>query len=215
MIISDDDPNMKYFPIFEPPNSILVENTTKPKSENENYWGYIIFAALILIYIPFADTIWGTSINSTARTNNRPDRQIQPQNQDQPNTNKNNNAISTINYCSLSSTELIKQLTKERSYTLNGNGNVRFTDRFDHARDQWAESQIIITGNGKRLEGNWKLLANNQISITNLIATSGNVDASRNSRTRGLLVIDCNGNIKGMLMDPNGNKRDITINKSR
>ncbi|WP_111308858.1 hypothetical protein [Confluentibacter sediminis] len=193
-----------------------MENTTKPK-ENENYWGYIIFAALILIYIPFADSIWGNSVNSTARTNNRPDRQIQTENQDQSNNNANgnNNATTTINYCSLPSNELIKQLTKERSYTLNGNGSVRFTDRFDHARNQWAESQIIITGNGKRLEGDWKLLANNHISITNLMATSGNVDASRNSRTRGLLVIDCNGNIKGMLMDPNGNRRDISIQKSR
>jgi hypothetical protein len=192
-----------------------MADRTQPK-ETENYWGYIIFAALILIYIPFADSIWGTSINSTARSNNRPDRQVQTQNQEHPNnTSKSNNAISTINYCSLPSNELIKQLTKERNYTLNGNGNVRFTDRFDQARDQWAESQIIITGNGKRLEGNWKLLANNQISITNLMATGGNFDASRNSKTRGLLVIDCNGSLKGMLMDPNGNRRDISIQKSR
>ena len=37
------------FPIFEPPNSIFMENTTKSKSENENYWGYIIFSAIALI----------------------------------------------------------------------------------------------------------------------------------------------------------------------
>lgn len=57
-----------------------MANTTKPK-ENENYWGYIIFAALILIYIPFGNTIWGDSVNSTARTNNRPDRQVENQDQ--------------------------------------------------------------------------------------------------------------------------------------
>ncbi|MEC3906434.1 hypothetical protein VOI54_05355 [Tamlana sp. 2201CG12-4] len=187
----------------------------KPKKQkDDNYWGYIIFAALILIYIPFGDDIWGASnpTSRTNRTNNRPIEQTEVNSQyNRNNTNKTNN----VNYCSLSTNELLKQLTKERNYKLNGSGNVRFTDRFDHARDQWVESQIIITVNRKRLEGKWKLLVNNQISITDLMVTGGNFDASRNSRTRGMLVIDCNGNLKGMLLDPNGNRRDITISKSR
>ncbi len=53
-----------------------MTKSTKPKS---NYWGYIIFAALVLLYIPFADSIWGVSTNSTSRTNYRPDKPAQTQ----------------------------------------------------------------------------------------------------------------------------------------
>ncbi len=72
--------------------------TKTTKSKANNYWGYIIFATLILIYIPFADNIWNAS-NTTARTNNRPDRQTQTQNQDQQQATTNNNVDRISNYC--------------------------------------------------------------------------------------------------------------------
>lgn len=193
--------------------------TKTTKSKTNNYWGYIIFAALILLYIPFADDIWNAS-NTTARTNNRPDKQIQTENQDQKqitttNNKSNKRHTATLNYCELSSAELQKQLTSERHYTLNGYGYVNFTQRFDRGRNQWVENQIMISGNGKRLTGNWKLLSNNRVSIFNLMVTGGSYDASNNSRTRGMFIIQCSGNLKGTLVDRNGNTRDILIQKSR
>ncbi|WP_346882353.1 hypothetical protein [uncultured Algibacter sp.] len=185
-----------------------MAKSTKSK-ENENYWGYIIFAALILVYINFSDDIWN-NINSTDRTNRTNYRDTR-----QTNSQPKNSSTSAINYCSLPSATLIKQLTNERNYKLNGYGSVQFTQRFDHARNQWVENKIIIAGNGKRLEGNWKLLANNKIRITNVMATGGNFDASNNSKTRGMLIVKCDGSLKGMLTDPNGNTRDILINKRR
>lgn len=187
----------------------MTKSTTK-SNENENYYGYILFSALVLICTLNSGNIyqWFTSDN-----HNDTPTQIQVQNQTSNTSNKL--ATGTINYCALSSLEIQKELTNERHYTLNGYGYVNFTQRFDRGRNQWVENQIMISGNGKRLTGNWRLLSNNRISITNLIATGGNYDASNNSKTRGMLIIDCNGNLKGTLADRNGNTRDILIQKSR
>lgn len=189
-----------------------MEKPTKPK-ENESYWGYIIFVALILIYIPLADTIWGTSINSTVRTNNRPDRQIQTQNQDHQQGTPANNTPKNINYCSLSSLETYDYLIDTRSFTLNGHGSVRFTKRFDHGRDKWTEDNIIITSGTYRLEGSWQVKRGGIITIRDYKIIGGNFDASNNSPAHGLLTIECNGNLEGVLRDRNGNTIDVLIKK--
>lgn len=199
------------FPIFEPPNSIIMENKTKPK-ESESYWGYIIFAALILIYVPFADTIWNAS-SSTIRTNNRPDRQIQTQNQDHQQAISTNNTSNTNNFCSLSSLETYDYLINTRSFTLNGHGSVRFTKRFDHGRDKWTEDKMIITSGTYRLEGTWQVKRGGIITIRNYKVIGGNFDASNNNPANGLLTIGCNGNLEGVLRDRNGNTIDLLIKK--
>ncbi|GAB1857345.1 hypothetical protein MHTCC0001_21810 [Flavobacteriaceae bacterium MHTCC 0001] len=187
-----------------------MANNTKPTKEKSNYWGYIIFSALILLYIPFADDIWNAS-NTTARTNYRPDKQTQTQNRQ--NTSTNNNTSKTGNYCSLSSLETYNYLLDTRSFTLNGNGSVRFTKRFDHGRDKWVEDKFIISSGTYRLEGLWQVKRGNLITIKNFRVISGSFDASNNSTSRGMLTIGCNGNLEGILRDRNGNTIDILIKK--
>lgn len=185
---------------------------TAKSNENQNYWGYIIFAALILLYIPFADDIWNAS-NTTARTNYRPDRQINTQNQNPQQATTNNNNPKTGNYCSLSSLETYNYLIDTRSFTLNGKGSVRFTKRFDHGRDKWVEDKFIISSGAYRLEGNWQVKRGGIISIRNYKVINGNFDASNNSSANGILEIQCNGNLSGVLRDRNGNPIDIYIKK--
>ncbi|WP_298341130.1 hypothetical protein [uncultured Algibacter sp.] len=184
-----------------------MENTTKSKSENENYWGYILFSALTLICTLNSGNIYNWFTNENYSNQNTTQQNTTIQNESKSNTK------STSSYCSLSSSETYNYLIDTRSFTLNGNGSVRFTKRFDHARDKWIEDKIIITSGNYRLEGTWQVKLGNLITIKNYRIISGSFDASNNSPSRGMLKIECNGNLKGVLHDRNGNMIDILIKK--
>jgi len=186
-------------------------DTKESKSKKDNYWGYIIFTAIILLYLNFSDAIWN-STDPTARTNNRPNRAVTT-NTNNNNTSSNNNSRKPTNYCSLSASETFDYLTNQRSLTLNGNGSVQFTKRNDFSRNKWIENKFVVSSNGYRLEGDWKVIRGNTIKITNYKVISGNFDASNNSASVGLLTIGCNGNLSGVLRDRNGNSIDISIRK--
>jgi hypothetical protein len=116
-------------------------------------------------------------------------------------------------YCSLSSTETFEYLYSESPFKLGGSGTVEFTKTFSYERDSWVENKITILGGRARLEGNWKVIGGSKIRVSNLIATNGTFDASRDNGSGGVLTINCNGDIEGMLSDSNGNRKDILIGK--
>jgi len=184
-------------------------DTTNPKTKKDNNWGYILLGLLALLYVIFADDIWNAS-NNTFKTNNRPNSQVENRNNT---SNTKNRTFSS--YCSLSSTETYDYLINTRSFTLNGNGSVRFTKRYDYGRDKWTSDKMIISSGNYRLEGTWQVKGGNTITIRNYKVISGSFDASNNRPANGLLTIGCNGNLNGVLRDRNGNMIDIRINKSR
>ncbi|MCC4214100.1 hypothetical protein [Leeuwenhoekiella parthenopeia] len=179
-----------------------MSTTSKPK---ENYWGYILFAALFLLYTTYSDGIWETLLSSDNGNGKKPKRNISALSRD--------NQEEALSYCSLTTSEAYDYLINTRSFTLNGYGSVSFKEDYNHGSRNWEEGIITISGSGYRLTGNWKLSRNKKINVYNLIATGGNYDASANTKTRGHFLIECNGNLKGILIDPNGNTRDIIIKK--
>jgi hypothetical protein len=118
-------------------------------------------------------------------------------------------------YCSLTLDETFNYLYESSPFKLGNSGRVNFSKRFSYENDRWVENKITITGgNGlSRLEGEWQLIGENKIRVKNLIATNGLFDASRNNATNGILIINCDGDITGVLSDTNGNVKDIFIKK--
>ncbi|WP_417558738.1 hypothetical protein [Mesoflavibacter zeaxanthinifaciens] len=182
------------------------------ETKKDNYWGYIIFAALVLLYIPFGDTIWDKLITPTTKSSGRTMHTTNPQTT-LTNNNQQNNSNDTANYCTMSSSETYDYLINTRSFTLNGHGTVRFSKRFDHARDKWIEDKINISSGTYRLEGTWKVIRGNVVSISNYKVVNGHFDASNNSPASGMLKIQCSGDLYGVLKDRNGNSIDINIKK--
>ena len=182
------------------------------ETKKDNYWGYIIFAALILLYIPFGDTIWGKLITPTTKSSGR---NMHGTSTKKPltDTNQQTNGNDTANYCTLSSGETYDYLINTRSFTLNGHGTVMFSKRFDHSRDKWIEDKMSISSGTYRLEGTWKVIRGNVVSISNYKVINGNFDASNNSPASGMLKIQCSGDLYGALKDGNGNSIDINIKK--
>src|SRR5690606_12776138 len=107
----------------------LKSKTYIMKNNKDNHWGYIIFAALVLLYIPLGDTIWNKLITPTTKSSGRTMHGTSTQ-KPLTNNNEQTNGNDTANYCTLSSSETYDYLTNTRSFTLNGHGTVRFSKRF-------------------------------------------------------------------------------------
>lgn len=122
--------------------------------------------------------------------------------------NKNNKT-----YCNLPSNETLKYLTTS-NFTLNGNGYVKFDTKYNLSTGAQQPSKFIVSGGGYRLEGDWYLSTNGRINITDYRVVSGSFDASNNSKSRGSINIECNGNLKGFLVDNNRNNTDLYIKRS-
>lgn len=130
------------------------------------------------------------------------------------NTNRiKNDTQKSSNYCSLTSNETFEYLYADSPFRLGSSGTVNFTKRFSYERNGWVENKITILGGRARLEGNWQVIRGNRIRVSNIIATNGMYDASRNGGSSGILTITCNGDIQGTLRDSNGNSKDILIEK--
>ncbi|OIQ21197.1 hypothetical protein [Lacinutrix sp. MedPE-SW] len=131
-------------------------------------------------------------------------------------SNENYNTQNNRNnktYCNLPSSETIKYLTTS-NFTLNGNGYVKFDTKYNLSTGAKQPSRFIVSGGGYRLEGDWYLSTNGRIAIADYRVVSGSFDASNNSKSRGSLNIECNGNLKGILVDYNGNNTDLFIKRS-
>lgn len=129
------------------------------------------------------------------------------------NNNSNQNNRNNKTYCNLPSSETIKYLTTS-NFTLNGNGYVKFDTKYNLSTGAKQPSRFIVSGGRYRLEGDWYLSTNGRIAITDYRVISGSFDASNNSKSRGSLNIECNGNLKGILVDYNGNNTDLFIKRS-
>ncbi len=119
----------------------------------------------------------------------------------------------TNNYCDLTIAETFEYLYTESPFDLGNSGTVYFTKRFSYEYNKWVEDKITISGGRARLEGDWKIISGNRIRVSNMSATSGMFDASRNGDTSGIFTIKCNGDIEGVLKDTNGNRKEILIKK--
>ena len=116
-------------------------------------------------------------------------------------------------YCNLSRNEAIQFLTSS-NFKTNNNAFVKFDTKYNYSNGNQEPSKFIMSGGGYRLEGDWTISTNGQVYISNYRVVSGNVDASNNSKSRGSLNLECNGNLRGFLVDRNGNSVDLKIKKS-
>lgn len=119
-------------------------------------------------------------------------------------------------YCSLTFEKTFDYLVSNSPFNLGSGGSVNFTKRFDYQRNAWVEGEVNISGglgSNSRLSGQYRVTAGNMLKISELRATSGIYDASRNGDTYGSFTINCDGNIVGYLRDSNGNTKDITFEK--
>jgi hypothetical protein len=101
-------------------------------------------------------------------------------------------------YCNLSANSFFEFLTSN-NFTLNGNGSVRFSRRYDFARDHYVEGDITISGSGTSLKGKYEVMNGSMIYISDLSVVSGYFDASNNEGSSGAASVDCNGNLSGTL----------------
>ena len=116
---------------------------------------------------------------------------------------------SSSNKCNLTSNEFFDYLVNT-SFNINGNGNVIFSKRFDYMANSWVEGEFTISGNGSRVRGSYSILGSNQVYIDNVIAISGNYDASNNTDSYGYFELNCDGDLKGSLSDGN-NRNNYTF----
>jgi hypothetical protein len=103
-------------------------------------------------------------------------------------------SITTQNNQENKSLEIINDLGSfilKQSYTLNGSGSVIF----------YSNGEIVIKGGRATLRGLYEVIDNDKIRITGLQAVDGIFDASNNRSSYGLLYLNSEGSLSGLLTD--------------